>query len=32
MTFQISTTFSEWAENFYCHRELQAAAGMTPLF
>ena len=32
MTFQISNTFSEWAENFYSHRELQAAAGMTPLF
>ena len=32
MTFQISNTFSEWAENFDSHRELQAAAGMTPLF
>ena len=32
MTFKISNTFSEWAKNFDSHRELQAAAGMTPLF
>ena len=32
MTFNISNTFEEWVENFDSHRELQAAAGMTPLF
>ncbi len=32
MTFNISNTFEEWANNFDSHREIQAAAGMTPLF
>ena len=32
MTFNISNTFEEWVESFDSHRELQAAAGMTPLF
>ena len=32
MTFNISNTFEEWVETFDSHREMQAAAGMTPLF
>ena len=32
MTFNINNTFEEWVKNFDSHRELQAAAGMTPLF
>ena len=32
MTFNISNTFEEWANNFDSHREIQAAAGITPLF
>ena len=32
MTFNISNTFEEWVENFDSHRQLQAAAGITPLF
>ena len=32
MTFNISNTFEEWVKSFDSHRELQAAAGMTPLF
>ena len=31
-TFRISNTFGEWVKNFDSHREIQAAAGMTPLF
>ncbi|MBT4385238.1 MAG: DUF3764 family protein [Betaproteobacteria bacterium] len=31
-TFRISNTFDEWVKNFDSHREMQAAAGMTPLF
>ena len=31
-TFRISTTFDEWVKNFDSHSEMQAAAGMTPLF
>lgn len=31
-TFKISNTFDEWVKNFVSHREMQAAAGMTPLF
>jgi hypothetical protein len=31
-TFKISNTFVEWVKNFDSHREMQAAAGMTPLF
>jgi hypothetical protein len=31
-TFKISNTFDEWVKNFDSHREMQAAAGMTPLF
>ena len=32
MTFNISSTFEEWANNFDSHRKIQAAAGITPLF
>ena len=31
-TFRISNTFDEWVKNFDAHREMQAAAGMTPSF
>jgi len=31
-TFRISNNFDEWVKNFDSHREMQAAAGMTPLF
>ena len=32
MTFKISNTFDEWVQHFESHREMQAAAGITPLF
>jgi len=32
MTFRISNSFEEWANNFDSHLEIQKAAGMTPLF
>ena len=31
-TFRISNTVDDWVKNFDSHREMQAAAGMTPLF
>lgn len=31
-TFRISTTYDQWVKNFASHREMQTAAGMTPLF
>ena len=32
MTFKISNTFEEWVQHFESHREMQKAAGITPLF
>ena len=32
MTFNISNTFDEWVTHFESDREIQVAAGITPLF
>ena len=30
MTFKINKSYEHWEKNFDSHREIQAAAGMTP--
>ncbi len=32
MTFKINKPYDQWEKNFDNHREIQAAAGMTPLY
>ena len=32
MTFKINKSYEHWEKNFDSHREIQAAAGMTPLY
>ncbi len=32
MTFKINKSYEHWVKNFDNHREIQTAAGMTPLY
>ena len=32
MTFKINKSYEHWEKNFDSHREIQATAGMTPLY